>query len=111
LCVGLLPLKLQLTEAAASDPNSITADTSVVRAVYLLKISKGGDFDCRHGKLYPNLLRSVSVSVWLSFWSYPVLEMVTSALTLLSVYIAFQRLRDHESTEATDVSEMPELLV
>lgn len=106
-----MPLKLQLAEAATSGPNSITADTSVVRAVYLLKISKGGDGDCRHGKLNPNILRSVSVSVWLSFWSYPVLELVTSALTLLSVHVVFQRLRDHESTEATDVSELPKLLV
>jgi hypothetical protein len=67
LCESLLHLKLQLTEAAASGLKAITADTSVVRTVSLLKISKRGDSDCRHGKVDPKLSRSVGVSGLLSF--------------------------------------------
>ena len=39
------------------------------------------------------------------------MELVTSALTLLSVHAVFQFLCDQESTAATDTTELPELLV
>jgi hypothetical protein len=79
--------------------------------MYLLKISKGGDSDCRHGKPTLKVSRSVGVSGLLSFWSYPLSELVTSVLTRLSVYVVFQVLCDQESTAATDTTELPELLV
>jgi hypothetical protein len=86
ICVQFYYLSNYSLQTAASGLNSITADTSVVGAVSFLKISKGGDTECRHGKVNPKLVPSVSVSGLLSFWSYPVMELVTSALTLLSVH-------------------------
>jgi len=106
LCASLLPLKLQIAEAAASGLNSITADTSVLRAVSLLKISKEGDSDRRHAKVNPKLSRLVDVSGLLSLWSYPmVMELVTSALTLLSFHAVFQFLCHRERTAATDTTD------
>jgi len=79
--------------------------------VSLLKISKGGDSDYNRGKVNLKLSRSVGVSGLLSFWSYPMMELFTSALTLLSVQTVFHFLCDQKSTAATDTTESPELLI